>query len=180
MGEGAGFAVLQRLADVRASGAEPLGLVLGHASTADAHHLVAPSPDGAGAARCMTLALADAGAAPEDVAHVSAHGTSTVPGDRAEAIALDAVFAGSCPPVTAVKGTTGHMIAGSGAVEAVVSLVSLRERMIPPVAGLLTIGPGIGLDVVLGAPRKQPDGYALSSSFGFGGTNTVLVLAACG
>jgi 3-oxoacyl-[acyl-carrier-protein] synthase II len=128
----------------------------------------------------MSLALADAGASPGDVAHVSAHGTSTVAGDRAEATALDTVFAGSCPPVTAVKGATGHMIAGSGAVEAVVSLLSLRERLIPPVAGLRTIGPDIGLDVVKGAPRQQPPGCALSSSFGFGGANTVLVLAACG
>ena len=114
------------------------------------------------------------------MAHVNAHGTSTVAGDRAEARALDTVFAGSCPPVTAVKGTTGHMIAGSGAVEAIVSLVSLRERVIPPVAGLRAIGPDIGVDVVMGAPRQQPPGYALSSSFGFGGANTVLVLAAGG
>jgi 3-oxoacyl-[acyl-carrier-protein] synthase II len=124
MGEGAGFVVLQRLEDVAASGPEPLGLVLGHASTADAYHLVAPSPDGAGAVRCMELALADAGIGPGDVAHVNAHGTSTVLNDRAEAVALTALFAGSCPPVMAVKGSTGHMIAGSGAVEAIVSLIS--------------------------------------------------------
>jgi 3-oxoacyl-[acyl-carrier-protein] synthase II len=177
MGEGAGFVVLQRLEDVSASGPEPLGLVLGHASSADAHHLVAPSPDGEGAVRCMALALADAGVQPCDLAHVNAHGTSTVLNDRAEAAALAALFAGSCPPVTAVKGSTGHMIAGSGAVEAIVSLISLRHRVVPPVAGLRTIDPGFDLDVIQGTPREGPPGYALSNSFGFGGANTALVLA---
>ena len=180
MGEGAGFVVLQRLEDVAASGAEPLGLVLGHASTADAYHLVAPSPDGVGAVRCMELALADAGAGPGDVAHVNAHGTSTVLNDRAEATALAALFAGSCPPVMAVKGSTGHMIAGSGAVEAIVSLISLRHRLVPPVAGLRTIDPAFDLDIVQGTPRQGPPGYALSNSFGFGGANTALVLATAG
>jgi len=180
MGEGAGFVVLQRLEDVRASGPEPLGLVLGHASSADAHHLVAPSPGGEGAFRCMALALADAGVQPFDLAHVSAHGTSTVLNDRAEAAALTAFFTGSCPPVTAVKGSTGHMIAGSGAVEAIASLVSLRHRLVPPVAGLRTVDPDFDLDVVQGTPRAAPPGYALSNSFGFGGTNTALVLAAWG
>jgi len=180
MGEGAGFVVLQRPQDVPASGPEPLGLILGHGSCADAHHLVAPSPDGEGAARCMALALADAGVHPRDLGHVNAHGTSTVLNDRAEAAALGALFAGSCPPVTAVKGSTGHMIAGSGAVEAIVSLVSLRRRLVPPVAGLRTIDPGLDVDVVQGTPREGPPGYALSNSFGFGGANTALVLAAWG
>lgn len=180
MGEGAGFVVLQRLEDVRASGPEPLGLILGHASSADAHHLVAPSPDGEGALRCMALALADAGVQPADLAHVNAHGTSTVLNDRAEAAALVGLFAGACPPVTAVKGSTGHMIAGSGAVEAIVSLVSLRHGLIPPTAGLRTVDPDFDLDIVQGTPRQGPPGYALSNSFGFGGTNTALVLAPWG
>jgi len=180
MAEGAGFVVLQRIEDVPASGPEPLGLILGHASSADAHHLVAPSPDGEGAVRCMTLALADAGIRPRDVAHVNAHGTSTVLNDRAEAAALRALFAGSCPPVTAVKGSTGHMIAGSGAVEAIVSLVALRHRLVPPVAGLRTTGQDCDVDVVRGAPREGSPGYALSNSFGFGGANTALVLGAWG
>jgi 3-oxoacyl-[acyl-carrier-protein] synthase II len=178
MGEGAGFVVLQRLEDISASGPEPLGLVLGHASSADAHHLVAPSPDGEGAVRCMALALADAGVQPRDLAHVNAHGTSTVLNDRAEAAALAALFDGACPPVMAVKGSTGHMIAGSGAVEAIVSLISLRHRVVPPVAGLRTVDPDFDLDVVQDTPREGPPGYALSNSFGFGGANTALVLAA--
>ena len=180
MGEGAGFVVLRRLEDVSTSGPEPLGLVLGHASSADAHHLVAPSPGAEGAIRCMALALADAGAQARDVAHVNAHGTSTVLNDRAEAAALSALFGESHPPVTAPKGSTGHLIGGSGAVEAIVSLISLRHRLIPPVAGLRTIDPDFDLDVVQDAPRHASPGYGLSNSFGFGGANTALVLAAWG
>lgn len=131
LAEGAGFVVMQRLGDARAAGREPLGLVAGHASCADAYHLVAPSPDGEGALRCMRLALADAGARPDQVGHVNAHGTSTVQGDRAEAAALTALFGDVTPPVTAVKGTTGHMIGGSGAVEAIVTLESVRTRTVP-------------------------------------------------
>jgi 3-oxoacyl-[acyl-carrier-protein] synthase II len=177
MGEGAGFVVLQRLDDVSASGPEPLGLVIGHASSADAYHLVAPSPSGEGAVRCMALALQDADVDPSDVAHVNAHGTSTVLNDRAEAVALRTVFGVSCPPVTASKGSTGHMIGGSGAVEAIVSLLSLRHRLVPPVAGLRSIDPECELDAVLDAPRRSAPGCGLSNSFGFGGTNTALVLA---
>jgi 3-oxoacyl-[acyl-carrier-protein] synthase II len=176
MGEGAGFVVLTRPED--ADGLEPLGAVLGHASTADAHHLVAPAPDGAGALRCLELALQDAGVAPSDVSHVNAHGTSTPLNDRVEGIVLDRLFAGDCPPVTSVKGTTGHMIAGSGAVEAVVALRSLQERTVPPVAGLRTRDPEVTVDVVQDRPRAVAEGCAVSSSFGFGGANTVLVLAA--
>ena len=180
IGEGSGFVVLQRLVDVTASGPEPLGLVLGHASTADAHHLVAPSPGGDGAARCMTLALADAAVQACDVAHVNAHGTGTVLNDRAEAAALKTVFGDTCPPVTAVKGSTGHLIGGSGAVEAIVSLMSLQRGLVPPVAGLRTIDPQIDLDVVTGTPRHVSPGCALSNSFGFGGANTALVLGGVG
>jgi 3-oxoacyl-[acyl-carrier-protein] synthase II len=176
MGEGAGFVVLTR--PEHADGLEILGAVLGHASTADAHHLVAPAPDGAGALRCLELALQDAGVAPSDVSHVNAHGTSTPLNDRVEGIVLDRLFAGDCPPVTSVKGTTGHMIAGSGAVEAVVALRSLQERTVPPVAGLRTRDPEVTVDVVQDRPRAVAEGCAVSSSFGFGGANTVLVLAA--
>ena len=178
MGEGSGFVVLQRLEDLPASGPDPLGLILGHASSADAHHLVAPSPGGVGALRCMTLALADAGVQVRDVAHVNAHGTSTVLNDRAEAAALETLFEGCCPPVTAVKGATGHMVGGSGAVEAIVSLISLRERLVPPVAGLRAVDPEVNIDVVQDKPRHVRPGCSLSNSFGFGGANTALVLAA--
>jgi 3-oxoacyl-[acyl-carrier-protein] synthase II len=178
MAEGAGFVVLQRLHDAVATGRDPLGLVLGHASGSDAHHLVAPTPGGEGALRCMRSALADAGAEPADVSHVNAHGTSTPLNDAAEAAALSSLFGGPTPPVTAVKGATGHMIAGSGAVEAIVTAVSLRTGLVPPVAGLRTLDPQITVDIVHGAARAVSPGFGLSNSFGFGGANTSLVLAA--
>ena len=177
MGEGAGFVVLQRAADAAGSGQRLHGWVVGHASTADAHNLVAPSPRGDGALACMRLALADAGVAPGTLSHVNAHGTATPQGDLAEALALRSLFDGRGPPVTAIKGSTGHLIAGSGAVEAIVALRCLREGIAPPVAGLQTVDPGIDLDLVREAPRAIGRGPALSNSFGFGGMNTVLVLA---
>jgi 3-oxoacyl-[acyl-carrier-protein] synthase II len=175
MGEGAGFVVLQRRADV-ARERKPWGYVLGHASTADAFNLVAPDPDGAGACACMRLALADAGLTADDLSHVNAHGTSTVPGDLSEAVALSTLLGGTRVPVTSVKGATGHLIAGSGAVEAIVTLRSLQTGLVPPVAGLRRIDSAIALDVVREVPREIGPGPALSNSFGFGGMNTALVL----
>jgi 3-oxoacyl-[acyl-carrier-protein] synthase II len=178
MGEGAGFVVLQRAADAGSSGRPVLGYVLGQASTSDAFNLVAPCPDGHGALACMRLALADAGVAVDDLSHVNAHGTSTVPGDLSEASAISTLARGARVPVAAVKGTTGHMIAGSGAVEAIVTLRSLQTRLVPPVAGLRRVDSMIDLDVVRDVPRDIPSGPALSNSFGFGGMNTALVLGA--
>jgi 3-oxoacyl-[acyl-carrier-protein] synthase II len=178
MGEGAGFIVLQRAADLTSGGRHVFGYVLGQASTADAFNLVAPCPDGKGALACMRRALADAGVTVDDLSHVNAHGTSTVPGDCSEAIALSSLAHGACLPVTAVKGTTGHLIAGSGAVEAIVTLRSLQTRLVPPVAGLRQIDSTISLDVVRDVPRAIGTGPALSNSFGFGGMNTALVLGA--
>lgn len=174
MGEGAGFVVLVRMSD--AASRPRVGSILGHASTSDAHHLVAPSPGGEGARRCMELALADSGLGPADIAHVNAHGTSTVLNDRTEAEALMQLFGRSSPAVTSIKGTTGHMIAGSGAVEAVVTLRSIALGLVPPVAGLRTVDPDVKVDVVSGQTRHVTSGPALSNSFGFGGANTALVL----
>jgi 3-oxoacyl-[acyl-carrier-protein] synthase II len=126
----------------------------------------------------MTLALEDAGVAPGDVNHVNAHGTGTVANDLAEAIALDQLFGRAGPPVTAVKGATGHMMGGSGAVEAIVTLRSLSEGVAPPVAGLRAIDPRMTIDAVAGAPRRIGQGCGLTNSFGFGGSNVALVLSA--
>jgi 3-oxoacyl-[acyl-carrier-protein] synthase II len=175
LAEGAGFVVLQRPADVP-NEATALGTVAGYGTCAEGHHLVAPEPGGAGALRCMRLALADAGLTPSDVRQVNAHGTSTRAGDLAEAAALSVLFTDSGPPVTAVKGTTGHMIGGSGAVEAIVALASARTGTVPPVAGTRRVDPAIALDVVLGAPRQVGAGHVLSNSFGFGGIDACLVL----
>jgi 3-oxoacyl-[acyl-carrier-protein] synthase II len=176
LAEGAGFVVLERLADARANGRRIYGLVLGFGSNSDAYHLVAPSPNGEGAQRCMELALLDAGIGIADVAHVNAHGTSTPLNDSAEASALCRLFRGTTPPVSAVKGTTGHMIGGSGAVEAIVALWSLHHGLAPPIAGLEQLDPACPIDVVIGEPRALADGAVLSTSFGFGGANACLVL----
>ena len=178
MGEGAGFVVLQRRDDGAAGDRQPLGFVLGHASTADAFNLVAPHEDGAGALACMRLALDDAGAEAAAIGHVNAHGTSTIPGDRSEALAIKRLFGEGAPPVTGVKGTTGHLIGGSGAVEAIVTLRALRAGLVPPTAGVRHVDPAINLDIVVDRPRPVASPLALSNSFGFGGMNTALVLAA--
>ena len=178
MGEGAGFVVLERLGDAEAAGHDVLGLVAGYGSCTDAHHLVAPPEDGEGARRCMQLALDDAGVPPEAVNHINAHGTSTPLNDLAESRAISAIYPNGSPPVTAVKGTTGHMIGGSGAVEAIMTLWALRLNIAPPIAGLRNVDPLIDVDVVDGEPRKLADGYGLSNSFGFGGANAALLLAA--
>ena len=185
LGEGAGFVVLQRAEDARAQRREILGILAGHAESSDAHHLVAPDPAGRSAHRCMAQALADAGLSSQDVAHVNAHATGTVTGDLAEAQALRRLFdewparsARSAPsvPVTAVKGTTGHLVGGSGAVEAIVTALSVARELVPPVAGLRKVDDGIDLDVVQDLPRSVPAGPALTTSFGFGGANAALVL----
>jgi 3-oxoacyl-[acyl-carrier-protein] synthase II len=176
MGEGAGFVLLARQETAGAAGWPVLGTVLGYGTNADAHHLVAPSPDGAGALACMRLALDDAGIGAGQIAHVSAHGTSTVLNDRAEAEAMVALFGPQTPPVTALKGTTGHLVGGSGAVEAVLALRTAATGLVPPVAGLRTLDPGTPVDVVMDKPRQVEPGLALSTSYGFGGTNAALVL----
>ena len=175
LAEGAGFVVLQRLSDVPEPSAV-LGPVTGYGTCADGHHLVAPHPDGDGALRSMRLALADAGVDATEVTHINTHGTSTKAGDRAEAVALTRLFPRGAPPVTAVKGTTGHMIGGSGAVEAIVTLQSLRSGVVPPVAGTRRVDPELDLDVVIGQPRPIGAGLGLSTSFGFGGVDACLVL----
>jgi 3-oxoacyl-[acyl-carrier-protein] synthase II len=176
LGEGAGFVVLRRAEDVPAD--DVLGHVLGYAATCDAAHLVAPREDGAIAARCMDMAIRAAGLTRAQIGHINAHGAGTVHSDRAEARAVDAVFGGDPPPATAVKGVTGHMIGGSAAVEAIVSLLTLRHGLLPPTAGLRNRDAGVTFNVVAGSPRPVPRTYGISNAFAFGGNNTALVLAA--
>lgn len=176
IGEGAGVVVLERLGRARARGARVHAVLSGYGCNADAYHLVQPSPHGEGARACMALALRDAGLDPADVAHISAHGTSTPFNDAGEAEAVLALFGDAPPPVTSVKGATGHMIGGSGAVEAVAACLSLRDGVIPPTANLHTLDPTLGIDVVAGEPRAFTPGPILSNSFAFGGHNVSLVL----
>ncbi len=176
LGEGAAVLVLERVADARARGATIHARLVGYGRNTDAYHLVAPPPDGRGAMECMRLALDDARASPDDVAHVNAHGTSTPHNDATEAAAISAVFAGNAPPVTSIKGAIGHAIGAAGAIEAVASVLSLTSRTIPPTANFEERDPAIDLDVVA-APRPLADGLVLSNSFAFGGHNATLAFA---
>lgn len=177
LGEGGGFVVLERLDDARARGATPYAAVTGYAATADAHHLAMPPEDGAGAVECMSAALADAGLDPSDIVHVNAHGTSTPYNDRAEALALEAVFGPNGPPVTSTKGAIGHLIGAAGAVELIATVLAIGHGMVPPTANHVQTEPDMKIDVVHGEPRSIPPGPALSNSFGFGGHNACLVVA---
>jgi 3-oxoacyl-[acyl-carrier-protein] synthase II len=177
--EGAGCLVLEELEHARARGARIYGEVLGAASTADAHHITAPSPGGEGAVACMEIALEDAGLVPGDIAHINGHGTSTPLNDLAEAQAIEKVFATPgflSPPVTSIKGVTGHSLGAAGAIEAVAVALTLERGLIPPTVGLEELDPEIHLDVVTGAPRPFTPGPVLSNSFGFGGHNGCLVI----
>jgi 3-oxoacyl-[acyl-carrier-protein] synthase II len=174
IGEGAAFLVLERLDRALARGARIYGEVLGYGRNADAYHITAPSPGGSGATACMQLALDDAGLAPSAIAHINAHGTSTPLNDASEAEAIVKVFDGSPPPITSTKGVTGHLIAAAGAVEAVASILSLRDGLAPPTANHQRTDPEIALDVIAGSPRTLR-GPVLSNSFGFGGHNATLV-----
>jgi 3-oxoacyl-[acyl-carrier-protein] synthase II len=178
LGEGGAALVLESLEHATARGATIYAEVLGGASTADAHHITAPDPDAAGAISCIRLALEDAGIEPGDVGHVNAHGTSTPLNDLAEAKALHAVFTDGVPPVTSVKGYLGHSLGAAGAIEAVVSVLTVAHGVIPPTAGTTDVDPVLDLDVVIAAPRSLERRVVLSNSFGFGGHNGTLVVGA--
>ena len=177
MGEGAAFVVLERWDLAEERGATILGEVVGYGRTCDAHHITAPSPGGAGAAACMQLALNDAGLEPSAIGHVNAHGTSTPLNDAAESEAIVKVFGDDAPPVTSIKGVTGHLIGAAGAVEAVASLLAASTGIVPPTANHRERSEDIVVDVVAGEPREIGRAPVISNSFGFGGHNASLVFA---
>jgi 3-oxoacyl-[acyl-carrier-protein] synthase II len=177
IGEGAGALVLEELERARQRGAHIYAEIAGAASTADAFHITAPAPGGAGAAACMELAMEDAGIKPAQVGHINAHGTSTELNDLAEAEAITKVFGMPGPPVTSTKGVTGHVLGGAGAVEAVAVALAIEHRLIPPTAGHEQPDPQIALDIVHGQARPWDPAPSLSNSFGFGGHNGCLVIS---
>ena len=177
MGEGAGFLVLESWERALSRGATIHGGIAGYGRNTDAYHITHPAPGGEGAVRCMQLALEDAGMSPRDIGHVNAHGTSTPINDAAEAEAALKVFDGNPPPITSVKGATGHLIGAAGAVEAIASVLAMRAGQLFPTANHVELDPTLGpIDVVHGAPRPLAAAPALSNSFGFGGHNASLVL----
>lgn len=176
-GEGAAVFVLERWDHAVARGANILGEILGAASNADAHHITAPSPGGVGATACMQLALDDAGLSPRDIKQVNAHGTSTPLNDQAESDAVVALFGRPTPPVTSIKGVTGHPLGAAGALEAAAVLLSFEHSLIPPTANTSELGPDIHCDVVTGGPRRWTPGPTISNNFGFGGHNGSVIIA---
>ncbi|HEY5108991.1 MAG TPA: beta-ketoacyl-ACP synthase II [Acidimicrobiales bacterium] len=176
MTEGAGALVLEDWDRAVVRGARIYGELAGAASTADAHHITAPAPGGSGAAACMQLAMDDAGIPASQVAHINAHGTSTPLNDQAESDAIGKVFGSDSPPVTSVKGATGHGLGASGAIEAVACVLTIAHASIPPTIGYEERDPEIHLDVVADEARPWEPGPILSNSFGFGGHNGCLVI----
>jgi 3-oxoacyl-[acyl-carrier-protein] synthase II len=173
--EGGGVLVLEELERATARGARIYGILAGAASNADAHHITAPSPGGAGAARCMEMAISDGGLSPSDIVHINAHGTSTPLNDAAEAEAIEKLFGSPGPVVTSTKGVTGHALGAAGAIEAVALVMSMDRKLIPPTAGLRNLDPEIHIDVPT-EPRPWEPGPALSNSLGFGGHNGCILI----
>jgi 3-oxoacyl-[acyl-carrier-protein] synthase II len=177
MGEGSGVLVLEEWEMAERRGARILAEVLGGASTADAHHITAPSPGGVGAIACMELALEEAGISPGAVTHINAHGTSTPLNDMAEAEAVNKLFGSSGPLMTSTKGITGHALGAAGALEAVAVVLAMQKGLVPPTAGFSTPDPEMPqVNLVVGEPAPWSPGPSLSNSFGFGGHNGSLVL----
>ncbi|MFQ5417071.1 MAG: beta-ketoacyl-ACP synthase II [Myxococcota bacterium] len=180
LGEGAAVLVIEGLEHALARGARILAHVRGFAANADAAHIAQPAEDAEGAARCMRLALSDAGLAAADVDHLNPHATSTPAGDAAESRAIVSVFGRHVEKlaVSATKSTTGHLLGASGAVEALLCVRSLETGVLPPTINLEHPDPDCALDHVTKQARRQQISVAMSNSFGFGGTNACLILAA--
>jgi 3-oxoacyl-[acyl-carrier-protein] synthase II len=177
-GEGAGAVVLEELDHARARGATIHAEIIGYGATADASHITLPAPGGMGAVQAARRALRKAGLGPEDVVHVNAHATSTPEGDKAELQAIRTIFGdhASGVTVTANKSMIGHTLGAAGAIEAIVTIQTMREGCVPPTINLDELDPaGEGLDVVANEARRQDVPIALSNSFGFGGQNTALI-----
>jgi 3-oxoacyl-[acyl-carrier-protein] synthase II len=177
LSNGAGVLVLEELEHARRRGAVIHAELCGFGLSADAHHMTAPPEDGSGAALCMTNALADAGMAPEQVDYVNAHGTSTPLGDRAETDALKTTFGEHAPrlAISSTKSMTGHCLGAAGGVEAIFSILAIRNGVIPPTINLESPDDGCDLDYVPGAARERAVEVSMSNSFGFGGTNGSLI-----
>ncbi len=177
MGEGAGLVVLEELELAKKRGARIYAEVIGYGASSDAYHITAPAPNGEGAARCMAMALRDAGIAPTGMGYINAHGTSTKFGDELESIAIKTVFGDHAYniPVSSTKSMTGHLLGAAGGVEAVISILAIDRGVLPPTINLENPDPECDLDYIPNAARKAQVEVTMSNSFGFGGTNACLI-----
>lgn len=176
IGEGAGILLLEELNQALARGAKIYGEIVGYGMTCDAYHMTAPVPGGQGATRAMELALKDAGITPDQVDYINAHGTSTPANDITETAAIKKALGENAYriAVSSTKSMTGHLLGGSGGIEAVATLMAIASDQVPPTINLINPEPGCDLDYVPGQSRQQPVNVALSNSFGFGGHNVTL------
>jgi 3-oxoacyl-[acyl-carrier-protein] synthase II len=180
LGEGAGILVLEELEHARSRGAQIYCELAGYGVSADAHHITAPCEDGEGAARGMLNAMRNAGINPDQVDYINAHGTSTPLGDMAETIAVKRCFGGHAKrlAISSTKSATGHLLGAAGGVEAIFSVLAIRDQVAPPTINLFNQDPQCDLDYVPNAARSMKIRVAMSNSFGFGGTNGTLIFRA--
>jgi len=178
MGEGAGILVIEELDHAIKRGANILAEIVGYGSTNDAYHITAPAPEGEGGARCMRLAINDAGLNPEDIGYINAHGTSTEYNDKFETVSIKTVFGDHAKKlaVSSTKSMTGHLLGAAGAVEAIITILALRDSFLPPTINYRTPDPECDLDYVPNQGRSAEITYALSNSLGFGGHNATIAL----
>jgi 3-oxoacyl-[acyl-carrier-protein] synthase II len=176
IGEGAGILVLEELEFARKRGAKILSEIIGYGMSADAYHITQPAEDGEGGWRVMTNAIKDAGLTPADIDYVNAHGTSTPIGDVLETKAIKRTFGDNTKiPVSSTKSMTGHLLGGAGGLEAGITILALRDQVLPPTINMQVPDPECNLDYVPNVARKATLNVALSNSFGFGGTNGSLI-----
>jgi 3-oxoacyl-[acyl-carrier-protein] synthase II len=177
IGEGAGILILEELEFARRRGAKILAEIVGYGMSGDAHHITQPAENGEGAYRVMQNTLNDAKLQPQDVGYINAHGTSTDIGDKLETIAIKRAFGDHARKlaVSSTKSMTGHLLGGAGGLEAGITVLALRDQILPPTANLDNPDPDCDLDYVPNHPRKAALEYAMSNSFGFGGTNGALL-----
>jgi 3-oxoacyl-[acyl-carrier-protein] synthase II len=177
MGEGAGIVILESLEIAMDRGAKVYAEIVGYGMTADAYHITAPAPNGEGAARCMAMALKNGGINPSEVDYINAHGTATKYGDELENNAIKTVFGEHAykVAVSSTKSMTGHLLGAAGGVEAIISVLSIYNDIVPPTINLDNPDPECDLDYVPYKSRRMTVNYALSNSFGFGGTNACLL-----
>ncbi|CAF1801193.1 MULTISPECIES: beta-ketoacyl-ACP synthase II [Bacillus] len=177
MGEGAGIIVLEELEHALARGAKIYGEIVGYGSTGDAYHITAPAQDGEGGARAMQEAIKDAGIAPDEIDYINAHGTSTYYNDKYETMAIKTVFGEHAHKlaVSSTKSMTGHLLGAAGGIEAIFSILAIKEGVIPPTINIQTPDEECDLDYVPDEARRQELNYVLSNSLGFGGHNATLI-----
>jgi 3-oxoacyl-[acyl-carrier-protein] synthase II len=179
MGEGAAVLVLESEEHARARNAPVFGRIVGYGASNDAFDMVQPDENGAGALSAMRAALADAGASPNEIGFISAHGTGTPINDRIETLAIRALFGDAAPPISSTKSAIGHLLGAAGSTEALVCVEALRRQLLPPTINYEVADPECDLDYLVDGARPAPGvRLALSNSFGFGGQNACLAIAA--